>query len=58
MKIVASISVWDRIAQFYIDAKEKKFDNSYGWDEVYRDIELAHNDTKFLLCSYSKKRMD
>ena len=55
MKIIASISVWDRIAQFYIDAKEKKFGNSYGWDEVYRDIELAHNDTKFLLCSYSKK---
>lgn len=55
MKIVASINVWDRIAQFYIDAKEEKFDNSYGWDEVFRDIELAHNDTNFSICGYSKK---
>lgn len=55
MKIIALISVWDRIAQFYIDAKEEKYDNSYGWDEVYRDIELAHNDTIFFVCGYSKK---
>ena len=56
MRIIAPISVWDRIAQFYIDAKFEKYDNSYGWDEVFKDIDLAQRDTNFT--PYNSSRQD
>lgn len=47
MRIIARISIWDKIAQFYIRAKFLKYKHSYGWDEVLRDIDLAANNTDF-----------
>lgn len=50
MKIVAQTNIWDKIAQFYIDAKNEAHKHDYGWDEVLRDIDLAYFDTNFSPC--------
>ena len=33
--------VRNSVAQFYFNAKTKKYPHAYGWDEVEKDIDLA-----------------
>ena len=55
MKIIAAIHIWDRIAEFYINAKRLKYGSAYSWDKVIKDIELAQSDTNFTPCGASKQ---
>lgn len=36
------------ISRFYINAKQMKFTNSYGWEEVFKDILLARKDNNLV----------
>ena len=36
------------ISRFYINAKQMKFNNSYGWEEVVKDIQLARKYNKLV----------
>ena len=49
IKIINPIKIVSRITQFYREAKLRKYDNSYGWDEVRKDIYWAQIDTNKLL---------
>ena len=44
-----------RIIEFYTNAKEKAHQHSYGWDEVFNDIDLAQSDTNFKPYNSSKR---
>lgn len=54
--IVNPTYVLSRIVEFYTNAKNEKYDNSYGWDEVFNDIDLAQSDTNFT--PYNSSRQD
>ena len=42
--------IQQRIIQFYVNAKTKKYQHSYGWDEVEKDIDLALSDMDLRPC--------
>lgn len=44
IKIYDIDQISNRISKFYTNAKKFKYNNSYGWDEVLKDIDLAAND--------------
>lgn len=43
-KIHINTQLYNKFDKFYFNAKLKKYKHSYGWDEVFRDIQLAHQD--------------
>lgn len=55
MRIIAAVHIWDRISEFYINAKKNAHQHAYGWDEVFNDIALAQSDTNFTPYSSSKQ---
>ena len=55
IKINNSRIIINRITNFYSNAKTKKYNNSYGWDEVRKDIDLARSDTNFTPYNTSKQ---
>lgn len=44
IKIQYNHLIVNRIIQFYVNAKNNKYNHSYGWEEVFNDIRLAHQD--------------
>ena len=54
LKIANYSKIINRISQYYINAKQYKYPNSYDWSEVFNDIQLAEADINFLPCSKSK----
>ena len=36
------------IAKFYLNAKTHKYNHSYSWEDVFKDIELAYQDRKLI----------
>ena len=53
--IVNPRNIVNRITEFYNNAKTEKHDNSYGWDEVRKDILVARKDTNFTPYNSSKQ---
>ena len=54
MKYITKIIISDidfviyKISRFYINAKRLRYYNSYGWDEVRKDIILAQQDKQLI----------
>ena len=44
IKFINSSIISQRISDFYIKAKQFNYSNSYGWDEILKDIKLAYQD--------------
>ena len=53
IKISNPRTIINRITEFYNNAKILKYANSYGWDEVRKDILMARSDTIFSPCGFS-----
>lgn len=47
-KIRYNSTIVNRITQFYITAKHSKYNHSYSWEDVFKDIELAYQDRKLI----------
>ena len=44
-----------KISQFYYNAKLTKYPNSYGWEEVFKNIQLSFQDKNLIPTNKTKK---
>ena len=59
MKHITNIHIntqlYDKITKFYFNAKLRKYKHSYGWDEVFKDIQLSSQDKNLIPTNKTKQ---
>lgn len=59
MKHITNIHIntqlYDKITKFYFNAKLKKYKHSYGWEEVFKDIQLSSQDKNLIPTNKTKQ---